>query len=178
MDKKVRWRVIPEFPNYSVSENGDVWSHKRKMMMSWSVKIASSTSSYTSPVVEIYRKKRKVSRLVAYAFVKNERDNEQFNIVDHIDRDPWNNHYTNLRWVSNRENQRNRKGQVLDETTVGRIRCIRLVTNFGSTKISRILGIKETAVSSILYNNGWIDIQPCHPSELPEEIREQIKDYL
>ena len=39
-----------------------------------------------------------VHRLVAKAFVKNPRP-DIFNMVDHIDGNPSNNHYTNLRWV-------------------------------------------------------------------------------
>lgn len=45
-----------------------------------------------------------VHRLVAKLFVDRPADKY---FVDHIDRDPSNNHYENLRWVTNSENQKN-----------------------------------------------------------------------
>ena len=51
---------------------------------------------------------KSVHRLVAKAFVKNPRP-DIFDMVDHIDGNPSNNHYTNLRWVDNELNTANRK---------------------------------------------------------------------
>ena len=48
-------------------------------------------------------------RLVATLFVKNPRP-DIFDWVDHIDRNPENNHWTNLRWVSAELNHMNREG--------------------------------------------------------------------
>jgi len=46
-----------------------------------------------------------VHRMVATAFVHNP-DPETFTVVDHIDGDKLNNHYTNLEWVTQSENMR------------------------------------------------------------------------
>jgi hypothetical protein len=51
---------------------------------------------------------RHVHRVVARAFVPNPRP-DIFNMVDHIDCDRLNNHYTNLRWVDAALNSANRK---------------------------------------------------------------------
>ena len=47
-----------------------------------------------------------IHRLVANAFVKNPRP-DIFDMVDHIDGNPSNNHYTNLRWVDSELNAAN-----------------------------------------------------------------------
>ena len=52
------------------------------------------------------RKNMNVHRLVATAFIPNPNNLPQ---VDHIDRNPKNNHVSNLRWVTQLENLHNRK---------------------------------------------------------------------
>ena len=59
-------------------------------------------------------KNHKVHRLVAEAFCKNPNVKKY---VDHIDNNRANNHYTNLRWVSSSENNRNK--QVTSSNTSG-----------------------------------------------------------
>lgn len=51
------------------------------------------------------RTNHRIHRLVATAFCDGK--SEEKNIVDHIDRNTYNNHASNLRWVSQRENVRN-----------------------------------------------------------------------
>ena len=56
-------------------------------------------------VVEFYRKKYLAHRLVAEAFCDNVYDMPIDDlVVDHIDGDTKNNHYTNLEWVTQQEN--------------------------------------------------------------------------
>ena len=54
-----------------------------------------------------------VHRLVAFAFCDNPNNH---NVVDHIDRNPLNNMFTNLRWVSQRINMRNQKLSVTNKS--------------------------------------------------------------
>ena len=50
-------------------------------------------------------KNHKVHRLVAFAFCNNDND---YPVVDHLDRDPLNNHFLNLRWATESMNARNK----------------------------------------------------------------------
>jgi hypothetical protein len=51
------------------------------------------------------RKNYLIHRLVAYHFCENH--TETNNVCDHIDRDTFNNHYTNLRWGTQKDNMNN-----------------------------------------------------------------------
>lgn len=59
-----------------------------------------------------WRKLERLHRLVAFAFVDND-DPETKDVVDHIDRDKMNNEYNNLRWVTHKENMRNKDGALI-----------------------------------------------------------------
>jgi hypothetical protein len=85
---------------YTIDECGNVFGIKSNK-----TRIAYRTK--TSPYLTIdlwkegYRCKRLIHRLVAEAFVPNP-DNKP--VVDHIDTNINNNHYTNLQWVTAQEN--------------------------------------------------------------------------
>jgi hypothetical protein len=53
------------------------------------------------------RKNYLIHRLVCFAFCEGHSDKN--NICDHIDRNTFNNHYTNLRWGSQKDNMKNTK---------------------------------------------------------------------
>ena len=66
--------------------------------------------------VTMYIEKRMATRsihsLVAKAFVENPRP-DIFNIVDHIDHDRQNNHYSNLRWIDKELNRKHQTGDAV-----------------------------------------------------------------
>lgn len=94
------WKVVPGFPRYLVSNHGRVQG-PRKMR-----KLELNTDGYYRVVLcgPRRRQRYKVHRLVATLFVPGYKGGL---IVDHIDRKKFNNHYTNLRWVTYTENNRN-----------------------------------------------------------------------
>lgn len=57
--------------------------------------------------IRVGEKYYSIHRMVAFMFV--DRLNESFNVVDHIDNNRLNNHYTNLRWTSLKLNGKNKK---------------------------------------------------------------------
>ena len=97
------WRVIDEYENYEVSSHGRVRNTDTMKIL----KQHNTGNDYYD--VGLYKnnkeKKHKIHRLVAFAFCNNDND---FNVVDHIDRNPSNNYWTNLRWTTLSINSRNR----------------------------------------------------------------------
>lgn len=99
------WKQIKDYPNYSVSNLGNIRNDKTGVILSDRIR----GKGYKS--VALYKKGCKgkqtnlsTHRLVAIHFIPNPDDLPQ---VDHIDNNKSNNKVTNLRWVDNSFNQRN-----------------------------------------------------------------------
>lgn len=88
------------FSNYSITEDGRVYSHISKKFLRNSM----MTSGYEKANIyndECERKNQSIHRSVAILYVDNP-DNKPF--VNHIDENKLNNHYKNLEWVTGNEN--------------------------------------------------------------------------
>lgn len=92
------WEDVENSDGFKVSSNGDIKNVSGKY-----IKFHDNLSGYLTCNIIINGSwcKRYIHRLVANAFVGNV-DNMQ---VDHIDGDKYNNHFTNLRICTNRQNQ-------------------------------------------------------------------------
>lgn len=108
------WRVIEEAKRYSVSSYGRVWDNKRDVEVSKVLAGVKGNQYYyvNLQTDKLGRKLRKLSRLVAKAFIP-EVDNKP--IVDHIDREKLNDCVSNLRWANAQENSRNMDTNVYTE---------------------------------------------------------------
>ena len=95
-EKKVREKPIPS--SGFVRDDGTI------RLQSGRVTTGTNMRGYRMHCVN-----QSIHRLVAEAFVKNPRP-DLFDLVDHIDHNRSNNHYTNLRWVDSELNTANRKG--------------------------------------------------------------------
>lgn len=104
------WTTIDVATNYEVSNYGRVRNTKNDNRVLKLQQRKSGRKRKTIPYfqAEIHidgrNKKHKVHRLVAKAFIPNP-DNKPY--VDHIDRNHFNNHVSNLRWVYPYENSLN-----------------------------------------------------------------------
>jgi hypothetical protein len=100
------FKIIEDFPNYQIYNDGRIYSKNINKFMKH--RLDKTTGYY---IICLYNKDThvkktfKMHRLVAKYFCENPLNKKQ---VDHIDRNKLNNHYTNLRYVSNQENQYNK----------------------------------------------------------------------
>ena len=92
-------KSIPNYPNYSVTEDGKVWSHKTNKFL----KAGLGKIGYY--VVALYKDNKQktfnIHRLVAESFIDNN-CNKQF--VNHINGIKTDNMVQNLEWATPREN--------------------------------------------------------------------------
>ena len=93
---------IKNFEDYTISENGDVWSKYSDRFLKSSI----SHKGYIN--VSLYKNGKQktfgIHRLLAMAYIPNP-DNKP--TVDHIDINPSNNSLSNLRWATREEQQEN-----------------------------------------------------------------------
>jgi hypothetical protein len=96
------WRVINNFPNYSVSNLGNVRNDKFGRIMKPSI----TPWGYYHVTLSVEGKltKKCIHKLVAETFLPNWNNHTQ---CDHINRIKTDNRYFNLRWISNSNNNRN-----------------------------------------------------------------------
>ena len=95
---------IDGFTNYLIFPNGLVFSKKKKIFLKH--KISNGGYKYVLLYNKIKNKNKFIHRLVAEYFIDNPNN---YNIVDHIDRNRLNNDINNLRWTTQRINCRNSK---------------------------------------------------------------------
>ena len=98
------FRIIKGFPNYSVSNFGNVRNNSTGRIL----KAGIEGQGYYIVVLSKDGKTRakKVHRLVGEAFIPNP---ENKGCLDHINNDKLNNNISNLRWCSQQQNSYNQK---------------------------------------------------------------------
>tara|TARA_R110002096_G_scaffold74910_2_gene177300 strand:- start:168 stop:632 length:465 start_codon:yes stop_codon:yes gene_type:complete len=99
--------IIPDYDNYTIYENGDIYSKVRR---GGGGKLTPSTGNngyyYTHLTKNSITKNFLVHRLLGICFIPNP---ENKPCIDHIDRDRTNNDLSNLRWVTYHENNINKE---------------------------------------------------------------------
>jgi hypothetical protein len=148
---------------YFVSEDGGIFRNGKELKGSCNPK------GYPQVLLRINKKPVTISkhRLVALLFVDNPNNKTQ---VNHIDGDKLNNHYTNLEWVTNKENSEHRDN-VLDKKNTGekcgksilKTKDVLFIRNnhitrhpeYGTTPLSKRFGVSNRTILSIVNNERW-----------------------
>lgn len=94
------WKVISGYPNYEISDEGRVRSTRFNKILKGCA--SDSGYLYVNLVHEKRVKTTAIHKLVITHF--GEQSTEEFNVVDHLDKDKTNNRIDNLQWVSMAEN--------------------------------------------------------------------------
>jgi len=96
-------KLIPDYPDYRVSNDGNVWSYKFNKEKKLKLKVAGKNYLRVNLFKNNKSKQFYVSRLVAEAFLT---DFDLSLQVDHINGDKTNNKVENLRMVTNSQNHK------------------------------------------------------------------------
>lgn len=136
----MKWIKIRDFTNYSVSEYGDVRNDKTGRVLAKPL----DKDGYVRYCLSENNKRYYIKghRLVAEHFLDKIKGKE---IVNHIDENKQNNHFTNLEWCTVYEN--NVYGSRLEKATKScykKVNCFDLNENFIKTFESLNLAAKET----------------------------------
>lgn len=156
-----------DFPNefkdyYFILENGMVLSKVTNKIRRQHIPTCNNKIKYFQIVVSSPFKRSTLNthRIVALAFIPNLTGLELHEIqVNHIDGNRFNNHYTNLEWVTQNENIRHAKslGKINDvpDQTVQEIRLLRGINS--AKEINELYGISLGAIYGIWKNKNYKD---------------------
>ena len=132
-------KEIPDFPNYFITENGEVWSAKRNIFLTPHNDRGYLTVNLSNNVI---RQIKKIHRLVAEAFIPNPNNLPQIN---HKDEDKTNNCVNNLEWCDQAYN--NSYGH-RTKSFSQKIKCVETQKIYSSIReASRQTGISYSSIS-------------------------------
>lgn len=150
------WKAITTHPLYEVSDAGEV----RNSVTGKVLKPRLSGSGYhcVTLCTDGTHSQWRVHRLVALHFIENP---ENKSCVDHIDRDKTNNHISNLRWATHKENMQN-TGYRHKKTDGTHNICPTMyqkyqVKIYGSTVVNKNFDTLEEAVA---FRDQWMTDNP------------------
>ena len=94
-------KIINDFTDYEVSEDGKIFSLKNNLRKELKHQMSNAGYFFIGLCKNGKVKNKFIHRLVAQAFIENPLNKEQ---VNHIDGNKLNNHFSNLEWVTPSEN--------------------------------------------------------------------------
>lgn len=170
------WKDISGWPSYQVSESGRVRTVGRKVrtrlrkftVNPHELSTAAHNGKYRYVTFQIKNKRANhyIHRLVAGAFCKKP---SRLHIeVNHIDGNKFNNHYTNLEWVTLQENRDHAvntnlmcHGEKSPQSTLKEFQVLEILNAFiqdpkqSKLQVAQRYGIRDTTVHKILHGQRW-----------------------
>ena len=151
---------------YSVTEDGKVWSHRKKLWVSQY--LSQSGGKRNKPhyhysvnlYIDVIHITKQVHRLVAEAFIPNPENKPQ---VNHKDGDPLNNCVSNLEWATNKENSSHAFdiGICKKPLTREQVIEIRKLCKVMKTKeVAEQFKIKPATIWDIKYKRTYAEVMP------------------
>lgn len=163
------------FPDYEVTADGRIWSHKTE---SW-MKLSLSENGYPNVSLTngIQQKNVKIHRLVAQAFIPNPYGYTQ---IRHKDGCKLHCGFDNLEWISNVENVkqailRGDKKSVLAEPEI-ELACRMIMQGFTDTEIAKRVQVKPANIYHIRAGHTHCEISKKYGIE-PHRITGRHIDY-
>lgn len=163
----LEWRPVLGFPNYEVSNSGQVRNRKTgRLLRPWTHGKYGHLQMELGTGVGGGLKKREVHRLVLEAFSGPARPGE---VARHLDGNPGNNHVANLAWGTHQDNSDDarRHGTIIRGTRVHGARLteeqvVEIKQARGSVRmcdLARQLDLPVPTISNIWhgYNWAWLD---------------------
>lgn len=160
-------RLIPGWPDYAVTTEGEVWS-KRREKTRWRRlrpgECGHAGHLHVGVSKDGKRYYRKVHHLVLEAFVG---PRPAWTECCHGDGNPKNNALSNLRWDTRKENMadRDRHGTMVRGELVGNakltadlvrtIRELRFIEKLTQREIAEYIGVSQSAVADVLLRKKW-----------------------
>jgi|694.fasta_scaffold50467_2 hypothetical protein len=100
-----KYKSIPNLNNYEINEYGEVRNQKTGRILKQKINKDTKRICINLPIEKGKPKSFNIHRLVALTYIPNINN---LPAVDHIDRNIYNNHVSNLRWVENKVNMQNK----------------------------------------------------------------------
>lgn len=178
-------RVIKGFSNYTISEDGKVYS---KLSLKYLSQVKNlfgyETIGLKSDKDGLFYQKR-VHRLVAEAFIPNPENKPE---VNHIDGDKTNNCVENLEWCTSKENKTHAWNTklytdkledhycaVYSNNQIEQV-CQLLSEGFRNKDVAEITNIHKDVIAHIKRGDIWKDISSKYSFNIPRKSRKSKED--
>jgi hypothetical protein len=165
------WKIHEDYENYEFSNYGRFRNAETKKILKNTIDDKSNKTEKGGYVISFIknsklgiRKRVRIHRMVGLLFVYNPKPSE-YNIINHIDGNKTNNHYSNLEWTTVYENNKhaimNNRTVIVQKLTDENVKLIRqdFLNDVSSIKeLSLKYNVHKTTISNVIKYVTWKNI--------------------